>query len=266
MKSALLPQPTTTTHFQTLTSNFNNEPYISTQAYAERQQILETIETVRGRNTAADLFFEVSTPTLSITTQLLTHSPTHIQNTRGNKRHSSHTPTPLPSHINHDNLQSVQATLHTLTHTVHTYTQVNEKIYVSEAAKLGTNLTVEVFEPVLDEEGDMKNLVMYMVAKTIGDLPLEVKWWTGRLDNNNNPIREEGEMALADWGELHRNALPQTQTKESHTIYPNTQGSNQLYPTTLPHQVLATGPPEQESERNLLQRSRGRRNMQKNRE
>ena len=230
-------QPNTTTHFQALTPNFNNKPYILTQAYAERQEILETIEAVRGRNTAADLFFEVSTPTLSITTQLLTHSPTHIQNARCNKRHHSHTPTPPLPHFNHDNLQSVQATLHTLSHTVHTYTQVNEKIYVSEAAKLGTNLRVEVFEPVLDEEGDMKNLVMYMVAKTIGDLPLEVKWWTGRLDNNNNPIREEGEMALADWGELHRNALPLTQTKENHTIQSNTQELE----STLPHCPTSPG-------------------------
>ena len=54
---------------------------------------------------------------------------------------------------------------------------VNAKIYIDEAAKLGTNLRVEVFEPVLDEEGDIKNMVMYMVAETMGDLPLEVKWW-----------------------------------------------------------------------------------------
>ena len=38
--------------------------------------------------------------------------------------------------------------------------------------------------------------------------------------------------------------------------------TNIVYPTTLPHQVLATGPPEQESERDILQRSRGRRNLQ----
>ena len=44
--------------------------------------------------------------------------------------------------------------------------------------KIGTKLSVEVFEPVLDEEGDVKNMVMYMVAEAIGDIPLEVKWWT----------------------------------------------------------------------------------------
>ena len=140
---------------------------------------------------------------------------------------------------------------------------VNAKIYIDEAAKLGTNLTVEVFEPVLDEEGDVKNMVMYMVAETIGDLPLEVKWWTGRMDDNNKPIREEGEMAIADWGELHRNTFMQFQTKNRCMTQPSTKDTNTLYSTTLPHQVLATGPPEQESERNLLQRSRGGRNVQK---
>ena len=121
---------------------------------------------------------------------------------------------------------------------------------------------MEVFEPVLDEEGDVKNMVMYMVAETIGDLPLEVKWWTGRMDDNNKPIREEGEMAIADWGELHRNTTVQIQTKNRNMNHYSIKDTNTVYPTTLPHQVLATGPPEQESERDILQRSRGRRNVQ----
>ena len=83
------------------------------------------------------------------------------------------------------------------------------------------------------------------------------------MDDNNIPIREEREMAIADWGELHRNTLPQIQTKDRYTIHSSIKDTNTLYPTTLPHQVLATGASEQESERDLLQRSRGRRNMQK---
>ena len=69
-------------------------------------------------------------------------------------------------------------------------------------------------------------------------------------------------MAIADWGELHRNTTSRTQTKNRNTIHSSTRSTNTLHPTTLPHQVLATRPPEQESERDLLQRSRGRRNMQ----
>ena len=192
-----LTQPTTTSNTQTLTPNLNSKPYTSSHAYAERQEILATIEAVQRRNTSADLFFKV-----------------------------------------------------------------NAKIYIDEAAKLGTNLTVEVFEPVLDEEGDIKNMVMYMVAETIGDLPLEVKWWTGRMDDNNKPIREEGEMAIADWGELHRNTTVQTKTKNRNINHYSIKDTITVYFTALPHQVLATGPPEQESERDILQRSRGRRNLQ----
>ena len=53
--------------------------------------------------------------------------------------------------------------------------KVNANIYIEEAKKIGTNLSVEVFESVLDEAGDVKNMVMYMVSETIGDIPLEVK-------------------------------------------------------------------------------------------
>ena len=95
--------------------------------------------------------------------------------------------------------------------------KVNGKIYTDEAAALGTTLTIESFEAVLDEGGDVKNTVMYMVATgPIGDIPLEVKWWTGRMDASNKPLREMGEMAIADWGEAHRNATKKTQTKHKH--------------------------------------------------
>ena len=97
--------------------------------------------------------------------------------------------------------------------------KVNGKIYTAdEAALLGTTLTVESFEAVLDEDGDVKNTVMYLVASgPIGDIPLEVKWWTGRLDaSNKQPLRELGEMAIADWGDAHRNTTPRILTKHTH--------------------------------------------------
>ena len=63
----------------------------------------------------------------------------------------------------------------------------------------------------------MKNTVMYMAANgPIGDIPLEIKWWTGRMDASNRPLREAGEMAIADWGEAHRNATQRIQTKHTH--------------------------------------------------
>ena len=43
--------------------------------------------------------------------------------------------------------------------------KVNANIYIEEAKSIGTNLQVELFESVLDEEGDVKNMVMYMVAQ-----------------------------------------------------------------------------------------------------
>ena len=65
----------------------------------------------------------------------------------------------------------------------------------------------------------MKNTVMYMAADgPIGDIPLEIKWWTGRMDARNKPLREEGEMAIANWGEAHRNTTRQPQTKHTHEI------------------------------------------------
>ena len=92
--------------------------------------------------------------------------------------------------------------------------KINGKIYVDEAAKLGTNLSIESFEAVLDEGGDVKNTVMYMVANgPIGDIPLEIKWWTGRVDASNTPLRELGDMSLADWGDSHRNIAQRSQTR-----------------------------------------------------
>ena len=133
---------------------------------------LAAIEITDQRNAAADLFFAVSTPPPALTSQPLTKNPTHTQGTCCTKRDHPHTPTPFPLHTNHKSQPSVQPTTHTLIHPIYTHSQVNAKIYTDEAAKLGTNLTIEVFEPVLDEEGDVKNMVMYMVAETIGDLPL----------------------------------------------------------------------------------------------
>ena len=82
----------------------------------------------------------------------------------------------------------------------------------------------------------MKNTVMYMVATgPIGDVPLEVKWWTGRMDASNRPLREMGEMAIADWGEAHRNATKGIQTKHKHKN-PHTKSATQ----TLTHTHLVT--------------------------
>jgi hypothetical protein len=100
-------------------------------------------------------------------------------------------------------------------------------------------LTVEVFEPVLDEEGDTKNMAMYMVAETIGGIPLELKWWTGRTDANNNAVCEMGEMAIADWGDLHRNTTKQTQTKNRNATHTNTIHTNTPYLITKPPQTKA---------------------------
>ena len=147
-------------------------------------------------------------------------------------------------------LSTYPLNLHPLSHSVHTLhslalphdtnscqpSKVNGKIYTDEAAALGTILTIESFEAVLDEGGDVKNTVMYMVATgPIGDIPLEVKWWTGRMDNKNKPIRELGEMAIADWGEAHRNATKEIQTKHKHEN-PHTKSMN----LTLTHTHLVT--------------------------
>ena len=190
---------------------------------------MAAIETTVQRNTAADLFFEVSTPTLTTTTQPLIKNLTH----------HPHTLPTLSLHTQHNKQTTTQPITHTLTQSFVTYTQVNAKIYVEEARKLGTNLRMEVFEPVLDEEGDIKNMVMYMVAETMADIPLELKWWTGRMDASNNAVREMGEMAIADWGDLHRNTTKQTQTKNRNATHTNTIHTNTLYLITKPPQTEA---------------------------
>ena len=153
--------------------------------------------------------------------------------------------------------------------------KVNANIYIEEAKSIGTNLQVEVFESVLDEESDVKNMVMYMVAQTIGDIPLEVKWWTGRMDANGRPIRELGEMAIADWGDSHRNTTERNQTKrtstDKHTRH-YTPATTHMPPhichhthtdTSLPvTQVLTGSPPHPRRKGDLLQRAHRRRNLQ----
>ena len=208
------------------------------RACAEREEILTAIEMIDRRNAAANLFFEVSTPPLTTTTQPLTHNLIHTNSIYCTERDRPYTLPPLPFHTYHNRLITLQPITHTFTHLRYTHTQVNAKIYVDEAMKLGTRMKVEIFEPVLDEEGDLvKNMVMYMVAESFGDLPLEVKWWTGRMGDNNVPIREAREMAIADWGDLHRNTPPQTQTQNKNTTHPNNEYTNTKHPTTKPTQT-----------------------------
>ena len=144
---------------------------------------------------------------------------------------------------------------------INTYLEGNNSIYKAAALALGTTISVERHEVVLDEDGDCTTTRMYLSASHIGDLPLEVKWWKGAINEANVPVRVDGEIHLTDWGNAHRYVTPH-ETKQSHTT-PHTPCPNphlptftHLYPPPTISKVLETGLRELESESDLLERPR----------
>ena len=145
---------------------------------------------------------------------------------------------------------------------IETYLEGNNSIYKAAALTLGTTITVERHEIVLDEDGDCTTTLMYLSGSPIGDLPLEVKWWTGAINERNVPVRVEGEIHLTDWGNAHR-YVTLHETKQSHTSphppcpNPPIPTSTHLYPPPTIFKVLETGLRERESESDLLEKPRG---------
>ena len=100
-----------------------------------------------------------------------------------------------------------------------TYLKGNSAIYIGAAETHGTIIEIEKHDIVLDEDGDCSSTVIYIAGKEIGNLPLEVKWWTGAIDERGRPVRVDGEIHLTDWGGAHRYTPPHTHKTHAISLF-----------------------------------------------